>query len=92
MNPLIYLLNLLLDIANFALLVWIILSWLISFRVVNPHQPLVYQLNNALNRLFEPVCRKLRPYMPDLGNIDITPIAIWIILKVAQYSLHYYFY
>lgn len=90
-NPLIYLINLILNIVSFLLIVWIVLSWLISFRIVNPHQQLVYQVNTALNRLFEPMLRPIRRIMPDTGSLDLSPIVLFIAIEVIQYSLVYYF-
>lgn len=92
MNPITYILVQTIGIIKFALLVWIVLSWLISFRVLNTSNRLVYRTNEVLNRLFEPMIRPIRRYMPDLGGIDISPIILWLSLELAQYTLRYYFY
>ena len=91
MNPLIYFIAMVIDVYTFILIFWIILSWLIAFKIINAHQPLVYRLNEILYRLTEPVLRPIRRYMPDLGGIDISPIVLILLLNVLEYSLVYYF-
>lgn len=90
MNPFIQLLDTLINLFSLALLVWIILSWLIAFNIVNRHQPFVYKLNEVLSRLIEPVLRPIRRILPDLGGIDISPILLIILLQFIQNSLYYY--
>lgn len=91
MHPIIYLFYLALEVLWIALIIWIIMSWLISFRVLNISQPLVYRIHYTLNRLFEPILRPIRRYMPDLGGIDISPIVLFLLISFLQYSLGYYF-
>lgn len=69
-------LTLLLDVAFFIMIVHIILSWLINFQVLNLRQPIVAQIWDGLNRLFEPVYRPIRRVLPDLGGIDLAPLVL----------------
>ena len=68
-----------------------VMSWLIVFNVVNPHNPFVRSLWQALNAVTEPLLRPIRRRMPDLGGIDISPvvliIACWFIQGVALPNL-----
>ena len=48
-------LKLILDIAFFFMIVHIIMSWLITFQVLNLYQPIVNQIWTGLNRLLEPI-------------------------------------
>ncbi|MGC6534399.1 MAG: YggT family protein [Parvibaculales bacterium] len=61
--------------------IWIIiasavLSWLVAFDVINMRNRFVYLIGDALNRLTEPVCRRVRQFLPDMGGIDVSPIII----------------
>jgi len=47
-------LDLLLGVVFTIMLVHVIMSWLISFQILNLRQPFVYQLWDGLNRLLEP--------------------------------------
>lgn len=90
MNPIFYIIDLALGLLSFALLVWIIMGWLISFRILNRSQPLVYRLYDALDRLFYPILKPIRRFMPDLGSVDISPIILWLLIQFLQYSIRYY--
>jgi YggT family protein len=87
MNPLVGLLVQLINLYNCALIAWLVLSWLISFGIVNRHQPLVQRINFALFRLTDPLLRPIRKYMPDLGGIDISPIILILLLNFISNEL-----
>lgn len=89
MNPIVQLINVILDMITMALLIWIVIGWLIEFRILNRSQPLVYRLNDALTRFFEPMLRRIRPFTPNLGSVDIAPIILWLILFFVQASVNF---
>lgn len=91
MHPIIWLIYMALEILSFALIIWIIFSWLIAFRILNMSQPIVYRVNDALNRLFEPMLRPIRRYMPNTGTLDLSPLVLWLFIAFLQYTIHYYF-
>ena len=75
-----------------SLFIWIIigsaiLSWLIAFNVVNPHNQFVRTIGTALNRLTEPLLRPIRRSLPDLGGLDVSPIVLLILLKFLEVFL-----
>lgn len=74
---------LILDVAWFIMIVHIIMSWLISFQVLNLRQPLVAQLWFGLNRLLEPIYGPIRRYLPDTGGLDLAPL----VALVGVYAL-----
>ena len=74
---------LLLDVAQFIMIVHIIMSWLINFQVLNSRQPLVWQIWDGLNRLLEPLYRPIRRYMPNTGGLDLAPL----VALIAVYAL-----
>ena len=72
------------DIAFFIVLAHIIMSWLISFNVINMHQPLVYQLFSGLNRLLEPVYGPIRNALPNTGGLDLAPLVFIFVLYALE--------
>jgi YggT family protein len=60
-----------------------VMSWLISFSVINTRNRLVYTVADFLYRITEPALRPIRRYIPSLGGIDISPVvlilALWFI-------------
>ncbi|MDP4034484.1 MAG: YggT family protein [Pseudorhodobacter sp.] len=83
MTSILQILLLVLDIAQFIILAHIIMSWLISFQVLNLRQPLVGQIWDGLNRLLEPIYSRVRSVLPVMGGLDLAPL----IVLVAVYAL-----
>ena len=80
--------RLVLDIAFFIMIVHIIMSWLISFQVLNLHQQLVWQIWFGLNRLLEPIYNPIRRILPDTRPLDLAPlVAFVIIISLRDYIL-----
>lgn len=74
------LLDLVLGVVFFIMLVHVIMSWLISFQILNLRQPLVYQIWDGLNRLLEPIYRPIRRILPDTGALDLAPLVAFVIV------------
>lgn len=91
MNPIIYLLTTIISLINLLLIVYIVISLLISFNILNRNQPLVAKIYYALGRLLEPMLEPIRKLLPDLNGIDISPIFLIIALNFLEYALVYYF-
>jgi YggT family protein len=58
----------------------IIMSWLISFQVLNLYQPIVAQIWTGLNRLLEPIYGPIRRILPNTQPLDLSPLVAFIIL------------
>jgi YggT family protein len=63
----------------FAVIVQAVLSW------VNPYTPLA----PALDTITRPFLRPLRRYVPPVGNVDLTPLILIVILYVALIVLNH---
>ncbi len=87
LSPLILLIVQVVYLYNCVLIAWLVLSWLISFGIVNRYQPFVQRVNVALFRLTDPLLRPIRKYMPDLGGIDISPIILMLLLNFISNEL-----
>jgi YggT family protein len=83
MISILQLIDLILNIYTWIIIAVVIISWLISFNIINGHNDIVRQIRYALFRITEPVLGPIRRILPDLGGIDISPIialiAIWFI-------------
>ena len=53
-----------------------ILSWLYAFNIVNGGNAFVDQVATFLYRMTEPVYRRVRSVLPDLGGIDLSPLVV----------------
>lgn len=78
MTSLFEILMLILSVAKFFVLAHFIMSWLVTFQVLNLRQPFVYQVWSGLNRLLEPLYNPIRRMLPNLGGIDLSPLIVLI--------------
>ena len=92
LNPFIDLLADLIHLYMICIIVWVVISALISFRILNGQQTLVYRVMYALDRLCKPVMDPIRKRLPDLGGIDISPVIVLLLLNFARRALYTYFY
>jgi YggT family protein len=83
MTSIFQILMLILDVVWFVMIAHIIMSWLISFQVLNLRQPLVAQIWYGLNRLLEPIYAPIRRFLPDMGGLDLAPL----VALIAVYAL-----
>lgn len=68
-------------IVRFLLIIYIIFSILISFNVINTYNQFVSIVFGALYKLFEPMLRPIRNFLPDLGGIDFSPIVLLLAVE-----------
>ena len=83
MQSLLQILLLILDVAWFIMIAHIIMSWLISFQVLNLGQNLVRQIWYGLNNLLEPIYGPIRRVLPQMGGLDLAPL----VALIAIYAL-----
>ena len=76
MTSLFQIIMLLLDVATFFIFAHFIMSWLISFNVLNIRQPLVSQIWYALQRILEPLYGPVRRILPSGGGLDFAPLVV----------------
>ena len=65
----------------------VILSWLVSFQVVNTSNRFVYMVGDFLYRATEPALKPIRWVMPNLGGLDISPVVLILALVFARQLL-----
>jgi YggT family protein len=87
MTSLFQILMLILDVAVFFVLAHVIMSWLISFQVLNIRQPLVSQIWYGLNRLLEPLYGWVRRFVPAMGGLDLAPLVVLIAIYALRIIL-----
>ena len=82
MNALIILIDQIVNLYIWTMLAYIVITWLIAFRIINPWQPIVRMAMDFLGRIHEPLMGRVRQFLPDLGGIDLSPI---ILLLAVQF-------
>lgn len=86
-EPLITIIQYVLQLYVWVVIATAILTWLVTFNVVNTRNQVVYQIGNALFRLTEPALRPIRRFTPNLGGIDISPVILLLIIYFLQMVL-----
>ena len=76
MTSLYQILSFALDILWFVILAHIVMSWLVSFQVLNIRQPLVAQIWYSLQRILEPIYAPIRKVLPPMGGLDLAPMVL----------------
>ena len=68
------------NIYIWLIIINVILSWLVSFNVLNTQNRFVFAVLNATHQLTDPVLNKIRRFIPNLGSIDISPVVLILLL------------
>jgi len=83
------LINAVITIYIWLLIASAILSWLVTFNVVNTRNRVVYVVGDFLYRITEPALRPIRKILPSLGGIDLSPVVLILILFFLRDFLLY---
>ncbi len=81
-----------LRIYTYIIIASAIFSWLYAFGVINPRNPVVAQIGQFLYAVTEPVYRRIRRFMPNFGPVDLSPIAVLLLIFLIQQVIVRYLY
>ena len=90
MNPIIYLVELVIEIYTWIVIAGAIMSWLVAFGVVNVRNQFIRLVVDMLYRMTEPLLRPIRRVLPNFGGVDIAPVVLLVALAVLREALRYY--
>ena len=90
MYSLYLLIDTVLNLYSWCLIIWVIMSWLISFNVINTHNRFVHLVGDFLYRITEPLLRPIRRFLPNLGGLDLSPIVLILLVWFARNLLAEY--
>ncbi len=74
--PFFSLIDAILQLYTLVIFVMVIMSWLLSFNVINRHNQFVDAVWRTLIALTEPVLKPIRNVMPSLGGLDLSPLIL----------------
>ncbi len=77
-------LSMILTLVWWVFLIMIVMSWLISFNVINTRNQFVAAVWRILNQITEPILRPIRRIIPPMGGLDLSPIVVFVILFFLQ--------
>ena len=85
-----YIIYQILQIYKYAVIIYVIVSMLISFNVINNNNSIISIIMDFLFRLIEPILKVIRMIIPNLGSVDVSPVVLIIIIEAFQYVITKY--
>lgn len=82
--PLAWLILNILSLYQLVIFIWVVLSWLVAFNVINPYNRVVSAIIQGLGALVEPVLRPIRRLLPTLGGMDFSPIVLLLLIQFLK--------
>jgi YggT family protein len=76
------------NIYEWIVIIHVVLTWLVAFNILNTQSRLVYAVLDFTYRATNPILDRIKNYVPNLGQIDISPIilllGLWFIKLCMQ--------
>lgn len=82
--PILRLLITVINFYTFAVFIYVIMSLLEQFGIINRYNQVVYFVHNILFRLCDPFLARIRLFLPNLGGIDLSPMVLILALYFLQ--------
>lgn len=76
--------SLILTIVWWVFLIMIVMSWLISFNVINTRNDFVASVWRVINAITEPILKPIRKVIPPMGGLDLSPIVVFVAIFFLQ--------
>ena len=80
----------LLNLYYYIVITNVIISWLVSFNILNTQNRFVYSILDLSYRLTEPMLNKIRSFLPNLGTLDISPVILLVLIWFLQTCMQLY--
>ena len=85
-----YLVLQILKLYSYVVIANVIISWLISFNVLNTSNRFVYSVLEFTYKLTDPIYNKIRRFLPNLGAFDISPIILLLLIWFIEMCMKLY--
>ncbi len=85
-----YLVLQLLKLYSYVVIANVIISWLISFNILNTSNRVVYSILEFTYKLTDPIYDKIRRFLPNLGAFDISPIILLLLIWFIEMCMKLY--
>ena len=73
-----------LDFYQWIVIINVVFSWLVAFNIINTSNKFVYMVMDFTYRLTEPLYRRIRSILPNLGGIDLSPLIVLLGIFLVQ--------
>ena len=79
-----------LKLYSYVVIANVVISWLVAFNVLNTQNRFVYSILELTYRLTDPFLRRIRAFLPNLGNLDISPIILLLLIWFVEMCMKLY--
>ena len=79
-----------LKLYSYVVIANVVVSWLISFNILNTQNRFVYSILEFSYRLTDPILNKIRRFLPNLGSLDISPIILLLLIWFIEMCMKLY--
>lgn len=76
MDKLLQFIDYLIYLYTYVIIAGVIMSWLMSFNIINAYNPFVRSLWEAINAVTEPLLAPIRRALPNMGGLDLSPLVL----------------
>ena len=84
MNALFILIDQIISIYLYTLIVYVIITLLVQFEIVNRNNRIIDIILRGLIALHEPLLIKIRKYIPFIGGMDFSPVIVILLLSFLR--------
>ena len=85
-----YLLLQILKLYSYVVIANVVISWLVACNILNTQNRFVYLVLDFTYRLTEPILKKIRGILPNLGALDISPIILLLLIWFVEMCMKLY--
>ncbi len=90
MNALILLIDQIISLYLYTLIIYVIITLLVQFDIVNRYNRFIEVILRALVGLHEPLLIKIRKFLPFIGGLDFSPVVVILVLSFIRNLLDDY--
>ncbi len=90
MNALLILIDQIISLYLYTLIIYVIITLLIQFDVVNRYNRIIDIVLRALIALHEPLLIRIRKVLPFIGGMDFSPVIVILLLSFIRNLLSDY--
>jgi YggT family protein len=75
---------------TYVIIAYVVISWLVGFNIINTSNRIVYSVLQFTYKLTEPALSKIRRFLPNLGEFDISPIVLLLLIWFLEMCMKLY--
>ena len=79
-----------LKLYSYVVIANVVISWLVSFNIINTQNRFVYSILEMSYRLTEPMLYRIRRFLPNLGSLDIAPVILLLLIWFIEMCMKLY--